>query len=104
MVSRPKSIATVVVVFAGVCRFSSTAEEASVISASVASSGTSDSAPTMVVLPTPNPPATRIFADSAGAVSEGRAKASRGLESTQHPFQQFAPRHDGGDRVDAHPS
>ena len=60
---RPKSIATVVVVLPGTCRVSSTPTPADVMMASVVSGVISETDPTKVVLPTPNPPAITIFAD-----------------------------------------
>ena len=58
---RPKSIATVVVVLPGTAVTSSRPTDAVVRAASVASGGISDRAWTIVVFPTPNPPAMRIF-------------------------------------------
>src|SRR5437588_4253606 len=90
--SRPKSMATVVVVLFGVAERSSCPTLASVITASVVSGTISDTEPTRVVLPTPNPPATTIFADVV-ALRPGWFGASlRGLEppkTTEHPFQEF---------------
>src|SRR5581483_3686828 len=84
MVIRPKSIATVVVFFAGVPASSSTPTDASVRIASVRNGMISDTAPTKVVLPAPNPPAITIFVDAAVELSE-RA------EATQSPSDQFSP-------------
>jgi hypothetical protein len=56
---QPKSSATVVVVLSGTAAWESTAEAAVVIIASVRSGRISEMAATVVVLPTPNPPATR---------------------------------------------
>src|SRR4051812_2099624 len=61
MVSTPKSIAMVVVVFCTACPGSSMPTDADVISASVVSGEISEMAPTVVVFPTPKPPATMIF-------------------------------------------
>src|SRR6201992_1107872 len=61
MVSTPKSIAIVVVVFMTACPGSSMPTDAEVISASVVSGEISEMAPTVVVFPTPNPPATMIL-------------------------------------------
>src|SRR4051794_31568236 len=80
---RPKSIATVVVVLSGACVRSSIPAEAEVITASVRSGLISDTAPTNVVLPTPKPPATTIFAE----VVE-RAGPLELAKSTEHPFEQ----------------
>jgi hypothetical protein len=63
MLTQPKSIATVVVVFCGTAQVSSTPTLGAVITSSVRSGGISETAPTKVVLPTPNPPATTIFAE-----------------------------------------
>ena len=57
------------VVLFGVFAKSSTPALASVITASVASGTISDTDPTNVVLPTPNPPATTIFAEMVAAVA-----------------------------------
>src|ERR1700731_5178457 len=62
-VIRPKSIATVVVDLSGTCDRSSTSVLATVITASVVSGVISETEPTKVVLPTPNPPATTILTD-----------------------------------------
>src|SRR3989442_10739404 len=87
MVIRPKSIATVVVPLPGTFDGSSMPTPAAVITASVVSGVISETAPTSVVLPTPNPPATTIFAD---LIVDGAWRApSEPAESTQHPFQQF---------------
>src|ERR1700736_1471908 len=56
-VSRPKSIATVVVVFSCTALESSTRPARTVMAASVSSGSISEMAPTKVVLPTPKPPA-----------------------------------------------
>jgi len=58
---RPKSIATVVVRLSGVASRPSTPAEALVTRASVRSGMISDTAPTNVVFPAPNPPETTIF-------------------------------------------
>src|SRR3954466_13072691 len=60
-VIRPKSIATVVVFFFSTPDTSSTPRPWSVRTSSVRSGLVSDTAPTSVVLPAPNPPATRIL-------------------------------------------
>lgn len=60
-VTRPKSIATVVVVFPSSPASSSTPTLASVITSSVRSGAISLTEPTSVVLPTPNAPTTRIL-------------------------------------------
>src|SRR5262245_6014338 len=61
---RPKSIATVVGDFRSTPAMSSTPMLALVRTSSVCSGRISLTAPTSVVLPTPNPPATRIFTAS----------------------------------------
>ena len=61
---RPKSIATVVVCLFGVASSMSTPTEASVTIASVRSGMISETAPTNVVLPAPNPPAMTIFVEA----------------------------------------
>src|SRR5919202_4393530 len=78
---RPKSIATVVVVLLGVAVRSSTPTEADVMTASVRSGTISDTAPTKVVLPAPNPPDTTIFVEREGRRSEP-------LEATEHSPQE----------------
>ena len=62
---RPKSMATVVVTFWSTPSVSSTNWPASLSSSSVRSGLISLTAPTRVVLPTPNPPATSIFSARA---------------------------------------
>src|SRR3954452_6115602 len=61
MVRTPKSIAIVVVVFMVAWPGSSMPTDSEVISASVVSGEISEMAPTVVVFPTPKPPATMIF-------------------------------------------
>src|SRR4051794_25164364 len=87
MLIRPKSMATVVVIFPGTCRLSSTPTPAEVMMASVVSGVISETEPTSVVLPTPNPPAMTIFADVTRPAA-GR-DMSEPAKSTQPPFQQF---------------
>src|SRR5215469_15050887 len=72
-VIRPKSIATVVVVLAPTPLRSSCPTLALVRASSVCNGRTSLIAPTSVVLPAPNPPATRILNTASGppAPSEG---------------------------------
>src|SRR6187200_2474898 len=90
--TRPKSIATVVVDLLGVAVRSSTLILACVITASVVSGVISDTEPTNVVLPTPNPPATTILTDvMAGASALGWATLDL-TESTKHPFEQVEVR------------
>ena len=75
-VMRPKSMATVVVVLSPVWVRSSMPADADVMTASVRSGLISETAPTNVVLPTPKPPATTIFAE----VVEREAPAARACE------------------------
>src|SRR5512142_649153 len=63
MVTRPKSIATVVVVLPVPGSSRSVCSVAAVIHDSVLIGGISEMAPTEVVLPTPKPPAMTILAD-----------------------------------------
>src|SRR5918998_3125520 len=67
IVTQPKSMAMVVVVFAEAGPGSSTPTDSMVISASVVSGEISEIAPTVVVLPTPKPPATMILTGTGGA-------------------------------------
>ncbi len=67
---RPKSIATVVVPLPGVASRPSTPAEAVVTMASVRNGMISETAPTNVVLPAPNPPAMTILVDTASRLSE----------------------------------
>src|SRR5262249_20380108 len=91
-VTRPKSIATVVVVLSGVCDRSSTPELAAVMTASVVSGVISETDPTKVVLPTPKPPATTILTEVI-AVSPVLFRAGLELaKSTEHPFEQVEVR------------
>ena len=69
MVMRPKSMATVVVIFWSTPSVSSTDWPASLSSSSVRSGRISLTAPTRVVLPTPKPPATSIFSARAVGVA-----------------------------------
>src|SRR5919107_3818425 len=68
IVTQPKSIAMVVVVLAEAGPGSSTPIDSMVISASVVSGEISEMAPTVVVLPTPKPPATMILTGTGGGV------------------------------------
>src|SRR3954465_6059557 len=81
MLIRPKSMATVVVVLCGVADRSSTPPLARVMTASVRGGMISETAPTKVVLPAPNPPDTTIFVDRVGLPSEP-------LKATEHPPQE----------------
>jgi hypothetical protein len=78
-----------VVLLSGTWDRSSTSVLATVIMASVVSGVISDTEPTNVVLPTPNPPATTIFTEViAGGVPCGRATLDL-TESTKYPFEQI---------------
>src|SRR5690349_2264994 len=68
MVTQPKSIAIVVVVLAEPRAGLSTPTDSRVISASVVSGEISEMAPTVVVFPTPKPPATMILTGTGGVV------------------------------------
>src|ERR1051326_7417018 len=114
--TRPKSIATVVVDLFGVAARSSTPVLASVSTASVVSGAISDTDPTNVVLPTPNPPATTIFAEIVAgplatepgvfwwspigaprpAAARCESARSESTESTQNPFHETELRHLAG--------
>src|SRR5215212_726877 len=84
---RPKSIATVVVVFCGRPARSSTCEPAEVMTASVVSGTISDTEPTSVVLPAPNPPAMTILTEVSFAAAPG-APRSEVAESTEHLLEE----------------
>ena len=89
---RPKSIATVVVVLFGVPSRSSTPADGVVTNASVRSGMISGTAPTKVVLPTPNPPEMTIFVEAAAFLS-APSEASRLSEcpkATQRPSYQLS--------------
>src|SRR5437762_6530755 len=76
MVTRPKSIATVVVVLSMPGSSRSSWSVAAVIQDSVRMGEISEIAPTLVVFPTPKPPATTIFAEvTSGGWSGAVAKA-----------------------------
>jgi hypothetical protein len=63
------------------------------MTASVVSGVISDTEPTNVVLPTPNPPATTIFTDVMAEGSSDLGWATLDLtESTKHPFEQIEVR------------
>src|SRR4051794_19685432 len=81
-------MATVVVRLFGTAERSSTPELASVITASVVSGSISETEPTNVVLPTPNPPATTILAEVVVGSGSATTAASEPSKSTQHPFHQ----------------
>src|SRR3954471_2081097 len=94
MVTRPKSIATVVPVLPSTAPTLSTPRPSTVISASVRSGSISEIAPTNVVLPTAKPPATTIF--NATGIDRARALAakpdccrrSESADSIKQPLEQ----------------
>src|SRR3954447_14277748 len=75
-------MATVVVDLAGVWARSSTPTDSLVTRASVRRGTISETEPTRVVLPTPNPPAMTIFVDAAAR------RPLEGAESTEGPFEE----------------
>src|SRR4029453_1627238 len=87
-VMRPKSIATVVVVLSGTAAVSSIPTDMAVIFCSVVRGGISDTHPTKVVLPAPNPPATGPLGGMGGrgAGGGGRGVSTR-TESIEQPSQ-----------------
>src|SRR5689334_5922571 len=90
MATEPKSIATVVVVFVECWPGMSIPTATSVISASVVSGAMSEMAPTVVVLPTPKPPAMTIFTGSGGFEPGADAvRSDDGTESTDHSQDEF---------------
>src|SRR5687767_11310090 len=78
---RPKSMATVVVFFCWTLEMLSTPSDTSVTRASVRSGSISETAPTKVVFPTPNPPATTIFVEALDRLE--------GAKSTECPFDEI---------------
>src|SRR5690349_25141206 len=84
-------MATVVVAFVGTAVRLSTPTLALVTKASVRSGTISDTAPTKVVLPTPKPPATTIFAEVGLALRVSTwAVESYTPESTENALEQLA--------------
>src|ERR1700722_20984116 len=81
---RPKSMATVVVVFSSVPCSGSTVRLAWVIQASVLTGGISEPVLPRVVSPTPNPPATTIFAE----VMLGGTRSGELAKAIDHSLQQ----------------
>src|SRR4051812_20014790 len=80
-VMRPKSSAAVVSTFSGVSVAMSTSTPTSVIAASVDSGSISEIDPTVVVFPTPKPPAITTFsAIGAGARSEATDTLQQSFE------------------------
>src|SRR5699024_897503 len=86
-VIRPKSIATVVCDFVVSGPGSSIPALTSVIQASVLTGGISETELTSVVFPTPNPPATTIFAEIVSAPGSGSASCGEAFESIEDPLQ-----------------
>src|SRR4249920_2089066 len=92
MVIRPKSIATVVVVFFGTSARLSRSSATMVIGASVVSGAISEMLATAVVLPTPKPPATRIFTGTGGRRDAGvvtRPASGELPKSIDHPHDRL---------------
>src|SRR5260370_21399225 len=87
-VTRPKSIATVVVVLSGVWDRSSTPSLTEVMTASVVSGVISETDPTKVVLPAPKPPATTILTDVTAASASTPLAVPQLAEPPKQPFQQ----------------
>src|SRR3954452_22953742 len=81
MVRTPKSIAIVVVVFLDPWPGLSMPTDSEVISASVVSGEISEIAPTVVVFPTPKPPATMIFTGTGAFF--GRPVPTRAVPTTR---------------------
>src|SRR5688500_6852145 len=92
MLMRPKSSATVVVVFDATIEPSSTPVDTDVMAASVVRGRTSDTAPMKVVLPTPKPPATTNF---TAATCSATDCPSESTDTLDQPFQH-RQRHDRG--------
>src|SRR5262245_22417044 len=100
MVMRPKSRATVVAFFSSMPARSSTPTPASVSRSSVRSGVISLTEPTIVVLPTPKPPAIRIFTVSGAAgatVSEPAKAVPHFLQQVQVRIAGDGMRRAGGD-------
>src|SRR2546422_11602877 len=95
MVMRPKSRATVVAFFSSMPSRSSTSSPAAVSGSSVRSGAISLTEPTMVVLPTPKPPAIRIFTVSGAA----RVTRSEPAKAVPHFLQQVQGFRFAGDGV-----
>src|SRR6476661_3205029 len=98
-VMRPKSSAAVVSTLSGVSVATSTPTPTSVMAASVVSGSISEMDPTVVVLPTPKPPAiTTLSAMGAGA----RSEATDTLQESFEDADAFVEHRAGGraDRED----
>src|SRR6266498_298413 len=90
-VIRPKSIATVVVVFCDTRVRSSTPTDSTLMLSSVVTGGISDREPTKVVLPTPKPPATRTLSEISSSSAWRLGRVSAGAESIdQSPEDRLA--------------
>ena len=90
---RPKSIATVVVRLSGVASSPSSPADALVTRASVRNGMISDTAPTNVVFPAPNPPEMTILVEDERSREDAVPAAWRRSEcpeATQRPSYQFA--------------
>src|SRR5690349_12804660 len=98
MVIRPKSMVTVVVRLASTPDRSSEWVLAEVSTSSVCRGRISLTVPTIVVLPAPNPPATRIFI----AVGTDRARSSRMTEAKDHRLEDVVVRDVAGGHSGRH--
>src|SRR6188768_1553625 len=90
MVTRPKSMATVVVVFWLSVPALSMPAARLVIGASVLSGEISDRAPTVVVLPTPKPPEIKILTGIGGRLVAVPVvlMVSEGSDTVDQPFDE----------------
>src|SRR5574341_368144 len=84
-VMRPKSIATVVVVFCDTPVRSSTSTDSTLRFSSVVTGGISDNDPTKVVLPTPKPPATSTLREISCSSARRSRRVSAGAKSIDQP-------------------
>src|SRR4029077_3007868 len=85
---QPKSSATVVVVFPGTCPVRSISAATDVIAASVVRGRISGIAATVVVFPTPKPPAMPILTGVGGRRAPA-AGSPDGFKSTDDPFDHI---------------
>src|SRR5579884_529299 len=97
-------MATVVVDLCGTASVSSNPRDASVITASVDSTSTSDTARIAVVLPTPKPPVTRIFAEAVGSAAALARDTGQAIAHPPKQFHVFLGGSAGGVRQDFHQS
>src|SRR6185312_10544126 len=88
MVMQPKSSATVVVVFSGTWPVRSSSAATEVIAASVVRGRISEIADTVVVFPTPKPPAMTILTGVGGRRAPATGSPD-GFESTDDPFDDI---------------